>query len=231
MREALSQERRQLIVNMAAETLFDESSESLEAREYVFTTRKISESVARNFRLGYVPKMAFSSGFAGRLILPLFDQHDELVCVTTRDWRPGANNRGHWHESFEKKWYLYGMSVALSAIKSTKKVLVVEGQFDVLRLHSIGITNCVGLLGSKPSWFQLGLLLREADEIILGLDSDEAGRHGTKEFFNLLKATGMSKMSQVKLNVVKLEGAKDLDEMVNIHGQDYVKELIGVSTE
>jgi len=224
MREALTHERRSLIVDMAKETLFDDSPESTEARDYLFSKRKISDSTARLFNLGYVPKMAFATGVAGRLILPLHDHHGRLICLTTRDWREGAHNRGHWHESFEKKWYLYGMHQAIPAIVKTRQVVVVEGQFDVLRLHSIGVVNAVGLLGSKPGWYQLALLLREADEVKLAFDNDDAGRAGVKEVFNILRSSGMSKMARVKFSIVRLNPAKDADELVDRIGAEAVKE-------
>ena len=224
MREALTDERRSLIVEMARETLTDDSAESSEARSYLFSRRKISDSTARLFNLGYVPKMAFATGVSGRLILPLHDHHGKLVCLTTRDWRDGAHNRGHWHESFEKKWYLYGLCQAMPAIVTTRKAVVVEGQFDVLRLHSIGVNNAVGLLGSKPGWYQISLLLREADEIKLAFDNDDAGRAGAKEVFNILRSSGMSKMTRVKVSVVRLNPAKDADELVDRIGAEAVKE-------
>lgn len=224
MREALTNERRSLIVGMAKETLFDDSAESSEARAYLFGRRKISDEAAKSFHIGYVPKMAFATGVAGRLILPLHDHHGRLVCLTTRDWREGAHNRGHWHESFEKKWYLYGLHQAMPSIVSKRQIVVVEGQFDVLRLHSIGVTNAVGLLGSKPGWFQLALMLREADEVKLAFDNDDAGRAGAKEMFSILKSSGMSKMTRVKVSIVRLNPAKDADELVDRLGADAVKE-------
>jgi DNA primase len=224
MRQALTEERRDLVVRMAKDTLYDDSSESSEAREYIFGKRKISKQVAAAFRIGYVPKMAFSTGVPGRLILPLYDHHDRLVSITTRDWRDGAHNRGHWHESFEKKWYLYGLNQALPAIVASRRVVLVEGQFDVLRLHSIGVDNAVGLLGSKPGWYQVALLLREADEVMLAFDNDDAGRVGVSEVFKILKQSGMSKMPNVKMTVVRLGPAKDADELVDRLGPEAVQE-------
>jgi len=224
MREALTAERRNLILELAENTLFDDSEESVEARSYLFGSRKISDSVAREFHIGYIPKRAIGTGLGGRLILPLHDHHGNLVCFTTRDWRPDVHNRGHWHESFEKKLYLYGMHQAMESIMSSRSVVLVEGQFDVLRLHSIGVTNTVGLLGKKPSWFQLALLLREADHLKLALDNDEAGRLGAKEVFNILKSSGMSKMSNVDISFVQLKPAKDADELIDKLGCESAKE-------
>ena len=224
MRHVISPETRLQIVSMAHATLFDDSAESAEAREYVFKKRCITEGVARKFRLGYVPKRVVGSGVPGRLILPLHDQHGRLIALTTRDWRPDAHNRGHWHESFEKKFFLYGYEESLEKIKSSRTVVVVEGQFDVLRLHAAGVCNAIGLLGSKASWFQIALMLRHASRIRLALDNDDAGRVGVKGFFQVLKETGMSKMPSVQIDFVKLDGAKDADEFIQKFGEQIALE-------
>ena len=68
------------------------------------------------------------------------------------------------------------------------------------------------------------MLLREADEIKLAFDNDDAGRAGAKEVFNILRSSGMSKMTRVKVSVVRLNPAKDADELVDRIGAEAVKE-------
>ena len=58
----------------------------------------------------------------------------------------------------------------------TRRLIVVEGFFDCMTIHQAGVSDVVALMGSTLSASQEKLLMCYADEIILMLDGDRAGR-------------------------------------------------------
>jgi hypothetical protein len=111
---------RKAIAELAQRTLWEEKSEDVdEALKYLRETRRLSDEVIKSFRFGYYPQRLKKQGhdWAGRLIMPLYDQNENLIVLTSRDFRykdgPGMP---HLHEEFDKKFYMFGMNVAKSKI-------------------------------------------------------------------------------------------------------------------
>lgn len=55
-------------------------------------------------------------------------------------------------------------------------IIVVESPLDVVRLESVGVTGGVATYGSLVSKEQLNLI-KQAERVIIAMDSDEAGQH------------------------------------------------------
>ena len=103
-----------------------------------------------------------------------------------------AQEHGKWwtYAGFSKSLELYNVdrvvlgAKALEQARAAGHILVVEGCFDVAKLHAAGVENVVALLGSQASERQLELLELMTEKIgvsrlRLFLDRDDAGRAGT----------------------------------------------------
>jgi DNA primase catalytic core len=211
---------REQIIALSQASLYENSNDAAEARSYLFETRKICEETVRDFYLGYVPVRVNDRKISGRIIFPIWDCHGETVALSTRDFRSSIKNRGHWHESFNKKHHLYGWKMAESFIKDTGQVIVVEGQFDVLAMHSHGFKNTVGILGSHLSVFHIMLLIRYADEIVFAFDNDEAGKKAYQESYKIIASNGLLYDKTLSFFKVDLGVHKDPDELLKSSGRD-----------
>lgn len=143
------------------------------------------------FNIGYMPeginkKDGSRHEFSGRLIIPLYDQYNNLKVLSSRDWRPDAYMK-FFHESFDKKHYLYGLNIAKEYIKKRNKVVVVEGEFDVQSLHLKGVKTVVGCLSGNLHLNQIALLSRYCREIFIVFDKDDAGEKAIKKIQELYK--------------------------------------------
>lgn len=211
---------REQIVALSQASLYEASNDAAEARDYLFNTRKISESISKDFAIGYVPVRVNNKKISGRIIFPIWDCHGNMVALSTRDFRSSIKNRGHWHESFNKKHHLYGWKTAEDKIKHSKQVVVVEGQFDVLAMHSHGFTNTVGVLGSHLSTFHIMLLIRYADEIVFAFDNDDAGKKAYQESYKIIASNGLLYDKTLSFFKVDLGVHKDPDELLKNSGRD-----------
>ncbi len=152
--------------------------------------------------------------FRNRLIVPIFDMQGRVVGFGGRsldDQEPKYLNSPE-SEVFEKGKMLFGFDKASSNIRKSDKALVVEGYFDVISLHSKGITNSVASLGTALNKYQISQLCRCTDSknIIINFDSDNAGKLATKRVINEVES--LSLHDQINLKILQIESFKDPDE-------------------
>jgi DNA primase len=76
---------------------------------------------------------------------------------------------------FTKDWSFYGLTQALPKILETGWIIIVEGYFDVLRMHALGFTNTIGVAGTAVSYLRISAARRFADNFLLLFDGDEGG--------------------------------------------------------
>lgn len=77
---------------------------------------------------------------------------------------------------YHKSDSLLGVSIARPAIREKDEVVLVEGNFDLLRLHQEGIRNVVAPLGTALTEGQIRSLARWTQNFVLIFDGDEAGQ-------------------------------------------------------
>jgi len=240
---------REQIVEKAQDCLWSDSGK--QGRDYLFLVRGISEETARAFNLGYLP-VYVKHQLCGRIIFPLYDPSGNLVVVGSRlvDGNSSVLPT-HWHESYQKSFYLYGIHLSKSFIRRSKFVIVVEGQFDVMQLYNHGVKNIVGLGGTNMSSVQISVINRYCKEIVLLLDTDEnkSGQRGAEKVLDSSSTYQVNKLWDasnrrfpdfpspwyqsepavtVERNIlsVTLPENCDPDEFVRKHGIDELRRII-----
>ena len=162
--------------------------------------------------------------FRIRLIVPIHDLQGRVVAFGGRslDGQEPKYLNSPESEVFEKGKMLFGFEKASSNIRKSDKAIIVEGYFDVISLHSKGITNSVASLGTALNKYQISQLCRFTDNknIILNFDSDNAGILATKRVIN--EVENLSIHDQINLKILQLTNFKDPDEYLNTNTpEDY----------
>ena len=154
--------------------------------------------------------------FRNRLIVPIFDMQGRVVAFGGRslDGQEPKYLNSPETEVFEKGKMLFAFDKASSNIRKRDKAVVVEGYFDVISLHSKGITNSVASLGTALNKYQISQLCRCTDNknIIINFDSDNAGRLATKRVINEVES--LSLHDQINLKILEIKSFKDPDEFL-----------------
>lgn len=114
-------------------------------------------------------------------------------------------------EIYQKKDTLYGIYFAKSAIVKEDNCILVEGYFDVLRMHQIGIENVVASSGTSLTQEQIKLVKRYTKNITMLYDGDAAGLHAALRGTDMILSEGMN------VRVVVLPPEHDPDTF----GRDY----------
>jgi len=221
MRNKLTEIEKEKILKFGPQELFTERSK--EALEYLKNTRGFSEEIIKKFSLGYMPQNVNNCEgqvheLSGRIIIPIIDQYDDLVAFSSRDWRENCK-KPFWHESYQKSNYVYALNIAKKSIIRNKKAIIVEGEFDVIKLHQFNIDCAVGVCGSAPQLFQIALLRRYCKEIFLVFDGDVAGA-AASDRITKDKMVGFFNQAFYDTNLisVKLPNKKDPDDYIKEYG-------------
>lgn len=193
---------------------FDELYKEL--KKQGFEEREILESglVNKNDRGQYIDR------YRNRLMFPICDVRGRVIAFGGRvldDSKPKYINSPE-NVVYSKGRHLFGLNVAKKG--DTKKLLIVEGYMDVISLHQRGITNVVAPLGTALTEQQGWLLRKNAEQIILSFDSDEAGLQAKLRALDILQNMGCD------LRVLQIDGAKDPDEYIVKYGNARFKNIV-----
>lgn len=185
---------------------FDELYKEL--KKQGFGEREILESGLVNKN----DKGQFIDRYRNRLMFPICDARGRVIAFGGRvldDSKPKYINSPE-NVVYSKGRNLFGLNVAKKG--DLKKILIVEGYMDVISLHQRGITNVVAPLGTALTEQQGWLLRKNAEQIILSFDSDEAGLKAKLRAMDILQNMGCD------IRVLQMEGAKDPDEYIIQYG-------------
>ena len=152
--------------------------------------------------------------FRGRLLFPIHDLRGRVVGFSGRVLGEGEPKYLNSPESpiFHKGSMLYHLHHAKQAIRKEEVVLLVEGQFDVLRLVLAGVDHVVAPLGTALTPDQAALLKRFAPLVILLYDSDAAGLRAT------FRAADECLRHKLRVKVATLPDGEDPDSLVRKGG-------------
>jgi DNA primase len=116
--------------------------------------------------------------FRDRLMFPIRDSRGRVIGFGGRVIDQGEPKYMNSPETplFHKGRELYGLYEARQARADFKRLVVVEGYMDVVRLHQAGITYAVATLGTATTQEHLNKIFRQTHEVVFCFDGDRAGR-------------------------------------------------------
>jgi DNA primase len=122
---------------------------------------------------------------------------------------------------YNKSETLYGMDQARDEIRRRKAAILVEGYFDCIGLHQVGVRHAVALCSTAITPGHLQLLRRaEAQQLVLLLDGDQAGLAAVERLAGPLLAAGAA------ARVALLPQGDDPDTFARREGTEGVERLL-----
>ncbi len=170
----------------------------------------------------------FYDRFRNRVMVPIHDRQGRIIGFGGRslDGSEPKYLNSPETEVFEKGKHLFGLNRAANSIRSDDRAVVVEGYFDVIALHSSGVTNSVASLGTALSGQQITQLCRCSDRkrIVLNFDADGAGVRAANRAIGEVEQLALQ--GQLELRVLHLPSGKDPDEYLQSHGPGEYRALL-----
>jgi DNA primase len=158
--------------------------------------------------------------FRDRLIFPVIDVRGNVIAFSGRvlgDAEPKYLNSPDT-VAFAKSRSVFALNLAKNS--KAGKLILVEGNIDVVMLHQAGFDNAVAPLGTAFTNEQARLMARYTENIIIAFDSDEAGKKATLRAMPMLERTGKN------IKTIDLGVAGDPDDFIRKRGAEAFSMLL-----
>ena len=201
----------------AAPDSWDALIHHLKEKGYTESDMLAANVIGKNNRGGIYDR------FRKRVMFPIINIRGNIVAFSGRAM-PGEDKQGGKYVNtadtpvYKKSENLFGINFAKSVC--SERVILVEGNMDVISLHQAGFENTVAPLGTAFTTEQANLLSRYTKEIVLMLDADAAGQKAVRRASGLLENTGLS------VRVVVIPDGKDPDEYIKKNGKERFAALL-----
>lgn len=159
---------------------------------------------------GYVDR------FRNRIMFPIWDRDGKATAFAGRIIGEGQPKYLNTSETmlFTKSRTLYNLHFARPAIRKSKQVVLFEGYMDVIKSWSAGVKNGVATMGTALTDEHCAMLRRQAEEVIVCFDGDDAGQAAASKSIPMLESAGL------KVMVAMLPKGKDPDDYISEYGPE-----------
>ncbi len=160
--------------------------------------------------------------FRNRLMIPIRDVSANVVAFGGRDLGDATPKYMNSPENalYKKARALFGLNEARDAMRRERRVIVVEGYFDLMRCFDAGIENVVAPCGTALTPEQATLMHRYVPEAIVVYDADTAGIQAA------LRALGLLTNAGITARAMALPDTKDPDDFIRAHGAEEFRALV-----
>lgn len=160
-----------------------------------------------------------------RLIFPIRDQHGQPIAFAGRVLDQSLPKYINSPESpiYRKSSVLFGIDLALRAVRQTGTAIIVEGYFDHLSLSQAGIHQVLATCGTALTDQHVTMLKKHAERVCLLFDGDAAGRTAT------VKAMERCMANSVPVYVISLPPSEDPDSYVRKYGSERFLEEVAAA--
>lgn len=200
----------------AAPTEWDSLLKHLKAKGFYLNEMEQANVITKNSRGGYYDR------FRNRVMFPIIEPSGRVVGFSGRR-HPDEDKGGKYINTsdtpvYKKSKTLFGFNFAKNHCST--RLLVVEGNMDVVSLHQAGFENTIGTLGTAFTTEQARMIARYTNEIVLSFDSDAAGQKAVARATEVLSGSGLN------VRVLSVPDGKDPDEFIKKNGADRFKALL-----
>lgn len=211
------------------------------ALNYLINERQFNKSTLLDWQIGYAPntgqalaKYLLKQGynpidlklvglvslrgsqtydmFRSRIMIPLYDAQANPIGFTGRVLDVEANGPKYLNTPqtsiYDKSRHVFGLHLAKAAIRLNNYCVIVEGNLDVISSYQAGVKQVVATAGTALTANHLKAIAKLTTDLRLCLDNDRAGLNATE------RAIKIAISEHIPLNIIKLAGAKDPDELI-----------------
>ena len=166
--------------------------------------------------------------FRDRLTMPIHDARGRVIGFAARILDADKKDAPKYLNSpdtplFDKGRTLFNIHRAGPASRQSGRIVVVEGQMDVIALAAAGIGEAVAPMGTALTETQLEMLWRLVETPILCFDGDAAGQRAAMRA--VTRALPLLRPAH-SLQIVRMPAGKDPDDLIKENGVAALEALL-----
>lgn len=154
--------------------------------------------------------------FWHRLMVPVRNENGDVVAFTARilieDKKAPKYVNSPETPLFSKSRILFGFDKSKRSAANLGRVIVCEGQLDMIMVFEAGVQNVVATQGTAFTEHHAKMLKRACNEVVLCFDSDAAGFKAAERSFQILTPVGLT------VKVATLPKGEDPDSLIRKEG-------------
>ena len=194
------------------------------ARNERFSMQQLVDGGLAKWRDENNPNRGAYSFFRDRLMFPVNNDMGEPIAFSGRHVLPDQGGGKYINSPetplFNKSKVFFGFDKTKRPIVREGKVIIFEGQLDLIAAYEAGIQNAVAPLGTAFTPDHARVLKRNSDEAILCFDSDTAGLNAAKKAFRILAPSGML------VRLALLPEGEDPDSLIRKNGPEALQKIL-----
>lgn len=165
--------------------------------------------------------------FRNRLMFPIRDEAGRVIGFSGRQINPEEKGGKYVNSPetplFHKSRVLFAIDKARRAMAESRTAIVCEGQLDAIRCHEAGLGNVVASQGTALTSDHARIIRRYADEVVLVLDADTAGRKAA------LRSSEAFVAEELSVRVASLPEGEDPDSLIRKQGPEVLRALVSAA--
>jgi len=160
--------------------------------------------------------------FRNRVVFPIADPGGRVAGFGGRslDGDPPKYMNSPESPLYHKGRVLFGLPMALDAIRKRDRAIVVEGYFDVFALHRAGLSEAVAPCGTALTQEHAARIRRYTREVVLLFDGDLAGQRAAERSLPVLLSEGL------RVRAAFLPEDEDPDTLLAHHGETALRSIV-----
>jgi DNA primase len=195
MRKEIQRNNRTLVTSTVSEEVLAEFEGQ---RSAYFSDRGFAKEILDFYEVGGTT----DSRGVHRETIPVRNEDGELLTVSMRRTDSDEDPKYVLLKNVSKGETLYNLHVAKHYVGENRTLIIVEGFVDVWALCRLGVYNVVAIMGTDIVPNQARLIWKYAENAIIMLDPDKAGREGVPRLVKMLD-------KGLNLQVIDLPDGKD----------------------
>ena len=167
--------------------------------------------------------------FVNRVMFPIFDLRGNVIAFSGRTLEPDPKGMKYLNSretaQYKKSRTLFALNFAKNESVKSKRLILCEGNVDVITLHQAGFPEAVATCGTAITDEHARLMSQYCDSVYICYDADAAGLKATKAAISILSAAGLN----AKVVRISGDGVKDVDDYIRKYGSERFELLLNGS--
>jgi len=155
--------------------------------------------------------------FRDRIIFPIRNEQGKVLGFSGRLLEDSPNKPKYINTQstkvFNKGTILYNLDQALPFINQRKRLVLMEGFFDVIQATMAGVEESVCTMGTELTLDQVKKIKKYTDDVVICYDGDEAGKQAT------YRALQMLEKGRLNVQIALMPDGLDPDDYIKQHSQ------------
>ena len=161
--------------------------------------------------------------FSNRIMFPIYNEDGNPIGFSARIFNNNDKNTAKYINSretiiYKKANVIFNLQNAKGNILKNKRVILHEGQMDVIASYRSGLKEAICTMGTALTINQAKLLQKYTNHAIICYDGDKAGINASLKAINIFRSLGFM------IHLVLLPNGMDPDEYVLKYGTEAYKD-------